>query len=359
MKLIRDISLQNLFASVAKESHTIIDVRSPSEYSEATIPGSINIPVFNDEERAEIGTIYKQVSKEAANERGLEIFSAKLPSFIRQFKKIDTPMTVFCWRGGMRSKTAATVLDLMGIQANRLSGGIRTYRQWVMKELEKEVFSPGFIVLNGYTGSGKTVLLKQLANDGFSVINFEQLAGHRGSIFGQIGREPNNQKKFDSLLIHELQKMKDEPFVYIEGESKRIGKVLIPSFLLDKKENGIHVFIHLPIEERVKNILADYNPWGAEDKFIEAFNLIKRRIHVPIAKEIEEKLKEGQFEGAVTLLLENYYDPRYEYSTTKQPHENDFVIHADSVEDAYEQLLNLDFSFEKMKSKKAANHLLK
>lgn len=349
--MIRDISLQDLFSSMEREPHTIIDVRSPSEFREATIPGSINIPVFTDEERAEIGTLYKQVSKEAANERGLEIFSAKLPAFIRQFKMIDTPKTVFCWRGGMRSKTAATVLDLMGIQANRLSGGIRTYRQWVVKELEKEVFTPKLIVLNGYTGSGKTVLLKRLADEGYPAINLEQLAGHRGSIFGQIGLVPNNQKKFDSLLIHKLQKVKEEPFVYIEGESKRIGKVLIPSFLFNKKENGVHVFINLPIEERVNNILDDYNPWEAGQKFVEAFNLIKRRIHVPIAKEIEEKLGVGQFKAAVTLLLEYYYDPRYEYSTTKHPYENDFVIYADSIDGAYEQLLQLNHSLEIMNSK--------
>src|SRR5699024_3036017 len=109
--------------------HTLVDVRSPSEYDEATIPGSINIPIFSDEERAEVGTIYKQVGKEEAKQRGLEIFSAKLPDFIEQFKKVNTPMTVFCWRGGMRSKTAATVLDLMGIHATRLYGGIKSYRQ--------------------------------------------------------------------------------------------------------------------------------------------------------------------------------------------------------------------------------------
>ncbi|MFC5603423.1 tRNA 2-selenouridine(34) synthase MnmH [Sporosarcina koreensis] len=354
--MIRDISLQDLFSIMEKEPHTMIDVRSPSEFSEATIPGSINIPVFTDKERAEIGILYKRVSKEAANERGLEIFSAKLPAFIRQCKMIDTPKTVFCWRGGMRSKTAATVLDLMGIQANRLSGGVRTYRQWVVMELKKEEFEPELIVLNGYTGSGKTILLKRLVDEGFPVINLEQLAGHRGSIFGQIGLEPNNQKKFDSLLVHELHKFKDEPYVFIEGESKRIGKVLIPSFLFSKKENGIHVFIHLPMEQRVKNILADYNPWEAGDKFIEAFNLIKRRIHLPIAKEIEEKLEKGQFEDSVSLLLEYYYDPRYEYSTKKHLHDNDFLIYADSVDDAFEQLLKLNQSFVKMNQNKKAVH---
>lgn len=349
--MFRDISLQDLLYEKKREPHTLIDVRSPSEYKEATIPGSINIPVFSDEERAEIGTLYKQVSKEAANERGLEIFAAKLPDFIRQFKTIETPMTVFCWRGGMRSKTAATVLDLMGIHANRLSGGIRTYRQWVVKELEKEDFPPKLIVLNGYTGSGKTLLLQRLADEGHPVIDLEHFAGHRGSIFGQIGLEPNNQKKFDSLLVQQMQKVKHEPYVFIEGESKRIGKVLVPSFLFDKKESGIHVFVHLPIEERVHNILSDYNPWEYREQFIEAFRLIERRIHVPIAKEIESNLNEGQFKSAVKLLLEHYYDPRYEYSTTKRPHENNFVIYANSVDDAYDQLVKLNYTHGKLMAK--------
>ncbi|MDW0115367.1 tRNA 2-selenouridine(34) synthase MnmH [Sporosarcina thermotolerans] len=349
--MFRDISIQDLLFIKEREPHTLIDVRSPSEYKEATIPGSINIPFFSDEERAEIGTLYKRVGKDAANERGLEIFSAKLPDFIRQFKTIETPMTVFCWRGGMRSKTAATVLDLMGINANRLSGGIRTYRQWVVKELEKEDFPPKLIVLNGYTGTGKTLLLQRLADEGHPVIDLEQFAGHRGSIFGQIGLEPNNQKKFDSLLVQQIQKVKQKPYVFIEGESKRIGKVLVPSYLFDKKENGIHVFIHLPIEERVHNILSDYNPWESQEQFIEAFRLIQRRIHVPIAKEIEESLNEGHFESAVKLLLEHYYDPRYEYSTTKRPHENNFVIHASSVDDAYDQLVKLNYTNEKLITK--------
>ncbi|MDN4607665.1 tRNA 2-selenouridine(34) synthase MnmH [Sporosarcina highlanderae] len=349
--MFRDITLIDLLSSQENGPHTLVDVRSPSEFSEATIPGSINIPVFSDEERAEIGTLYKQVSKEAANERGLEIFAAKLPDFIRQFKTIEMPITVFCWRGGMRSKTAATVLDLMGIHANRLSGGIRTYRQWVVKELEKEDFPTELIVLNGYTGSGKTLLLQRLANEGYPVIDLEQLAGHRGSIFGQIGLEPNNQKKFDSLLVRQMQEVKDESVVFIEGESKRIGKVLVPSFLFDKKENGIHVFIHLPIEERVKNILLDYNPWDSKERFVEAFGLIKRRIHLPIAKEIEDSLNVGQFELAVKLLLEYYYDPRYEYSTSKRPHEYNFVIHAETIDDAYAQIVRLSKTFGKLITK--------
>lgn len=339
--MFRDITLNDLLAQKEREPHTTIDVRSPSEFNEATIPGSINIPVFTDEERAEIGTLYKQVSKDAANKRGLEIFAAKLPVFIEEFKHIETSMTVFCWRGGMRSKTAATVLDLMGIHANRLSGGIRTYRQWIVKELEEASFKPELIVLNGYTGSGKTVLLHRLAKNGYPILDLEKLAGHRGSIFGQIGLKPNNQKKFDSLLMYEIEKVNDEPFVFIEGESKRIGKILVHPFLFDKKENGFQIFIQLPVEERVKIILDDYDPTTSPEKFIEAFKMIKRRIHVPIANDIELALAENNFEVAVKLLLEHYYDPRYEYSMTKEMRENNKVIQADSIDDAYDQVVRL------------------
>ena len=343
--MFRDITLNDLLEQKKREPHTTIDVRSPSEFKEATIPGSINIPVFTDEERAEIGTLYKQVSKDVATKRGLEIFSAKLPTFIEEFKHIDTSMTVFCWRGGMRSKTAATVLDLMGIHANRLSGGIRTYRQWIVKELESATFKPDLFVLNGYTGSGKTILLHKLAKDGYPVIDLENLAGHRGSIFGQIGLEPNNQKKFDSLLLHEIEKVNDRPFVFIEGESKRIGKVLVHPFLYDKKENGVQIFIHLPVEERVKIILDDYDPKTSPDKFIDAFKMIKKRIHVPIANEIEIALDENNFNEAVKLLLEHYYDPRYKYSTTNEQREKNKIIQANTIDDAYGQLIELIKTF--------------
>lgn len=336
----KDIDIEELLKKQANETLTLIDVRSPKEFKEATIPGAINIPVFNDEERAEVGTLYKQVGAEAAKERGLEIFSDKLPKFIAAFKEIDTPKTVFCWRGGMRSKTAATVLDLMGIHASRLSGGIRAYRQWVVHTLEHMEFKPDVIVLNGYTGSSKTWIIKRLSESGYPAIDLEGMAGHRGSIFGQIGLEPNNQKKFDALLLTELLRYQNEPFVIIEGESKRIGKVVLPEFLYKKKEAGKQIFIHLPIEERVAHIIEDYQPNNDPNQFLEAFERIKRRIHVPIAKEIEMHLKQQQFAAAVKLLLEYYYDPRYEHSISKSGSET-VHIHASNPQDALKQLKKL------------------
>ena len=146
--MFQDISIEELLSLKDKNELTLIDVRSPSEFKEATIPGSMNIPFFNDEERAEVGTIYKQVSVDAAKERGLEIASAKLPRFVKQFAELEGKKAVFCWRGGMRSRTTATVLSLMGIKVFRLEGGYRTYRNWVVNQLETLELKPKAYVLN-------------------------------------------------------------------------------------------------------------------------------------------------------------------------------------------------------------------
>ncbi|ASK61509.1 tRNA 2-selenouridine(34) synthase MnmH [Virgibacillus phasianinus] len=339
--MVQDISLNKLFEMQSKENHTMIDVRSPKEFEEATIPGSINIPVFDNDERAEVGTIYKQKGPDAAKERGLEIFSAKLPDFIKTFSSIKTSKTVFCWRGGMRSKTAATVLDLMGNHAFRLSGGIRSYRQWVVQSLNNFTITSKAYVINGYTGSGKTILLEKLQESGYPVLDLEGMASHRGSIFGQIGLKPSNQKKFESLLLDRLLHYQNSPFIFMEGESKRIGKVTIPDFLYNHKEEGTQIFINLPTDERVKNILDDYQPWNYPEKFMEAFLLIKKRIHTPIAKAIHEHLANEEFSSAVQLLLEYYYDPRYEHAAKAYSDDKKIMIYAQTIDEAFNQIQHL------------------
>ncbi|HEY4389940.1 MAG TPA: tRNA 2-selenouridine(34) synthase MnmH [Paenibacillus sp.] len=322
---------------------TMIDVRSPSEYADSTIPGSVNIPLFDDQERAEIGTLYKRVSVDAAKERGLEIVSAKLPQFIRQFADIQGPKTVFCWRGGMRSKTTATLLSLMDIHVYRLAGGYQEYRKWVVSTLENMVmeFKPNALVIHGNTGNGKTVILRNLQAKGYPVVDLEGMAGHRGSAFGHIGLQVNNQRMFDSLLLDELLHLQQSDYIMLEAESKRIGKVCVPDFILSKKNYGRHVKLELPLEVRVQNILNDYEPWKYPQDCIADFQRIRSKIHVPIAAEIADCLEQGEYARAVELLLLHYYDKRYAYSEQNYA-ESDFItITASSMEEAEKQIEQL------------------
>lgn len=332
--MFKDISIDELLPLKDIGKITVVDVRSPSEFKDATIPGSINIPLFDDKERAEVGTLYKQISKEAAKERGLEIASAKLPSFVKEFNKLKGDTAVFCWRGGMRSKTTATVLDLMGINVMRLDGGYRNYRNLVVDTLETLEVKPDAIVLNGYTGSGKTTILHRLDEANYPVIDLEGLANHRGSIFGQIGLEPHNQKKFDALFVESVERLQQEQYILFEGESKRIGKIMLPDFMMEKKNQGTQLFIEIPIEERVNNILEDYQPWEHEQECIDSFARIKKRIHTPIANEIESDLETGKYFHAVRLLLEYYYDPLYDHSADQFEVDEKIIIKAETVDEA-------------------------
>jgi tRNA 2-selenouridine synthase len=312
--MFQDITIEELLELHNKRTIQLVDVRSPGEFGEFTIPGSINMPLFDDEERKEIGTLYKQVSVQAAKERGLEIVSAKLPAFVKGFAEIQNRIAVFCWRGGMRSRTTATVLSLMGIHVYRLAGGIRAYRQWVVSTLEQFPFRPKCVVISGNTGTGKTAILQTLAAEGYPVVDLERLAGHRGSIFGGIGLKPSNQKEFEALLVHELLKYNDSPYIIIEGESKRIGKIVMPGFLVEAKETGLQLLLELPMSERVRNILADYRPEENPEACMAAFQHIRKRIHTPVSAQIEQAMQEGRYPEAVELLLAYYYDEKYEHA---------------------------------------------
>jgi tRNA 2-selenouridine synthase len=335
--MFQDISIEELIELQKDKKLTLIDVRSEKEFEDSTMPGSINIPLFNNEERHEVGTLYKQFSKKAAKDKGLEIVSRKLPKFIKEFENLPANKAVFCWRGGMRSKTTATVLSLMNIRVYRLLGGIRAYRNWVIEELERFQLHSKCIVINGYTGSGKTEILKALAERGFPVLDLEGLAQHRGSIFGQIGLEPHNQKTFEALLIHELHRIKDEPYFLVEAESKRIGKVVLPEMITQAKETGTVFFIDMPLEQRVQHIIREYQPSKYKEACIEAFMKIKKKIHTPVANQIHKCLLNDEFEEAVSLMLEYYYDSRYEHAM-EQYERNHKVIKVKDIDEAVEKL---------------------
>ncbi|WP_142830380.1 tRNA 2-selenouridine(34) synthase MnmH [Planococcus soli] len=333
-----DITVKELIPLSEKKKMVLIDVRSPSEFQNFSIPESINIPFFDDAERAEIGTLYKQASVEAAKVRGLEIISAKLPEFVRQFKQIEGNKTVFCWRGGMRSRTTATLLSLMDVHVNRLEGGIREYRRWVINQLEQPEAPFKAYVLNGLTGTGKTRILKALEKQGYPVIDLEGLANHKGSIFGHIGVEPNNQKKFDSLFVQQFRELQKAPFVLFEAESARIGKVVIPNWVTELKANSVQLIIDMPMEERIKEIIEDYRPVEYQAECIAAFQRIKTRMPQDISKQIESDLETGEFDSAVRLLLEYYYDSRYKHTGLQYPDQQKKMLQVQNLEEAIEAI---------------------
>lgn len=233
----------------------------------------------------------------------------------------------------MRSRTTATVLSLMDIHVSRLQGGIRAYRKWVVETLVKKPSLPPCIVIGGHTGIGKTQMLRKLADEGYPVLDLEEMAGHRGSIFGQTGLEANNQKTFEALFVEGILQWKDAPFVLVEAESKRIGKVVLPDFLVTAKEAGQQIILRMPIKQRVRHIIEEYKPDLHKEEYISAFRRIKSRIHTPIARQIEQDLLADRFEEAVELLLEYYYDPRYLHAEQNYALEP-IVCKVEDIEDA-------------------------
>ncbi|RHW42229.1 tRNA 2-selenouridine(34) synthase MnmH [Neobacillus notoginsengisoli] len=320
----------------------IIDVRSPVEFKEGAIPGAINVPLFSDEERSDIGIIYKKDGSDAAKWKAMEIVSPKIPNLLRTIKEHTGPSgmpIIQCWRGGMRSKAVTAFLEFSGVSARRLQGGYKAFRQYSLKRIP-ELLPQKSIVIHGMTGTGKTEVLHLLADKGYPVIDLEHLAGHRGSIFGAIGLgEGNSQKTFDAMLYKRLAELGKPAYTIMEAESKRIGRIVQPNELMDVKTYGIHVQIHLPMEQRLKLIEHEYitpyeqEPWYHE-KVKSALERIKKRIKIPEAKnKLEDDLDKKNYRGMIKTLLESYYDPMYEHKQLE--YVGEFKdIYADSIEDA-------------------------
>ncbi|MGO4888232.1 tRNA 2-selenouridine(34) synthase MnmH [Anaerobacillus sp. MEB173] len=304
-----------------KEQVIYIDVRTPKEYEQFHLPGAINIPLFTNEERAQVGTIYKQIGKEDAVDIGVKLFGEKIPSIYQKFKTIyeadkDKRFVLYCWRGGMRSKSIVSFLAALQLPVFQLLGGIRAYRQKITKEFEVKETKP-FIVLSGNTGTGKTNILHQLEKKGYPIIDLESLANHRGSIFGHIGKEPYNQKQFDEKLAMRLKELENTDYYIIEAESRRIGKVHLPSYLLSGKEDGHRIHLEADLSFRIQTICKTYQLDKNYDQFKEALSLVWKRLPIAILDQLRQYTDQRNIEKIVELLLIYYYDPRYDHSSMK------------------------------------------
>jgi len=325
----------------------LVDVRSPSEFKEGSIPGSVNVPLFTDEERAHIGTVYKRESPAAARRLAMLTVSPKIPQVVVQMEELmkQGELVVFCWRGGMRSYAACTFMELLKYPVTRLRGGYRAYRQLVIEELALYTGLPQRpIVLHGLTGVGKTRLLLMLKERGHQVLDLEGMANHRGSVFGWIGLgEPNNQKTFDSHLWESLRKLDPSRPVFMEAESRRIGRSVMPEWLDQAKRAGLHVLVEAPMEQRVQRLMEDYLPYGSErvtQELREALSSIRRRMSNENAAEFEHLLGEQAFGPFCAKLLHLYYDPKYQHKLREYPGGMALVDAAD-LEEAVSRLEEL------------------
>ncbi len=294
----------------------LVDVRSPSEFAEASIPGALNVPILDDAERAEIGTLYKQVGRRDARRRGIEIVAPKIPTMLAQIEAArqpdSPPAVVFCWRGGMRSQALTSFLNLGGIPARQLTGGHKAFRRLVIDYFEQTDFGK-ILVVRGLTGVGKTLLLHRLAAETYPVIDLEGLANHRGSAFGGLGLgDQPGQKMFEARLWARLQEYRDSDYLLTEGESRHIGRLVLPPRFYRALQEQTSLWVDAPLAYRVGVILDDY---PARDDLTAAFEpplrALKERLGSVVIEDLLRLLHGKRWDELTRRLMVDYYDPLY------------------------------------------------
>ena len=291
------------------DQYPVIDVRSPGEFNHAQIPGAYSLPLFTDEERKIVGTNYKQQSREAAIKIGLDFFGVKMKKMVEEAESLNRKtVLVHCWRGGMRSGAVAWLLDMYGFKVYTLAGGYKAFRNWVLKQFDKEY---SLKILGGYTGSGKTIVLRELKQRGHPVIDLENLANHKGSAFGAIGEKPQpSQEMFENLLATELfKKTSAAADTWLEDESQRIGRVIIPNSFWEKMRNSPVFFLDIPFEQRLTYLVNTYGNFEKE-KLVESIGRIQKRLGGLETKTAINFLAENNTRECFSILLK-YYDKLY------------------------------------------------
>jgi tRNA 2-selenouridine synthase len=304
----------------APSSVPVLDVRSPSEFAHAHIPGAISFPIFSDEERKIIGTAYKQESREKAIKIGLDAFGKKMAAMVEQLERYfadnkipGKEVRVHCWRGGMRSSAVAWLLDLYGFKVHLLVGGYKKYRGWALEQFEKKY---NLLIIGGYTGGNKTGLLHELKKEKEAVLDLEALAGHMGSAFGNLDNIPQpSQEHFENLLALELNNLSTDPsaIIWVEGESQRVGNVNIPMSFFRSMRIAQLLFMDIPFDARLKHIVTTYGKYSKE-KLMNATVRIKKRLGGLETKNAVNALLEDDVETCFSILLK-YYDKLYLKST--------------------------------------------
>lgn len=311
----------------------IIDVRSPCEFEEERIPEAINFPLLSNDERAHIGLLYKTEGELHARRYALKFIAPKIPEIVdslASMRAYGQSIVIHCWRGGLRSEAVASVLSIAGIPCLRLTGGYKGWRGMVVDDLRSDAFHFEPIVLYGNTGTGKTDLLQELEKQGAQVLDLELLANHRGSAFGSIGKgKQPSQKNFEADLWNKLRSFDGKKPVFLEAESRKIGRIALPNTILNKIRSGRAVMVEGSLEKRIERILSAYwqtknvDDRAALDEAFQLLDVIKTRIGKKRCEEIRALAEEGKLSEVVAILLTEYYDPLYRESTK---HQKNFVL---------------------------------
>ena len=294
----------------------MVDVRTPSEYAQGHIPGTINIPLFTDDERAKVGIRYKQAGKEYAVQLGLEIVGPKLADYTKKAKHLapKKEILVHCWRGGMRSGSMAWLFEISTLKVYILEGGYKAYRAYIRERLGDDI---PLEILGGYTGSGKTDILYEIKKQGEQMIDLEGLAHHKGSAFGTIGQEPQpTNEQFENNLAYEWLKLDAEKRLWLEDESVTMGHCGIPAPLYNRMRKAHVVKVEVPKSVRELRLVSEYVD-GETEQLFNALSRISKKLGGLKTKEAEKALHDGDYRKVADITLE-YYDKAYGYGLNKR-----------------------------------------
>lgn len=325
--MLRNITIQDYLACPAP----LIDVRSPGEFTQGHIPGAVNVPLFNNDERAEIGTVYVRRSRDEAMQLGFQFANPKKQWFIDEVRKVapDGPVVIHCWRGGMRSRLFAEHLLENGFASvSVITGGYKSWRRLLNEHWKK---THQLIILGGYTGSGKTPIIKILHDLGHQAIDLEGLACHKGSAFGAIGQKPQpTTEQFENELFNIWRNYDQERPVWLEDESRNIGHVQLPADLFAQMRDAGTFFLDIPRSVRAEYLVQDYAAASIDD-LKESILKIARRLGGQNVNQALQWLDEGNLYEVAYISL-SYYDKAYTRGLEFHDNKKVWMIASDSID---------------------------
>jgi tRNA 2-selenouridine synthase len=319
-------------------SHCIVDVRTPLEFAEDHLPGATNVPILTNEERVEIGTIHKQIGPQQARMRGLELTCGRFAAMVNEIAGVagDRPVLVYCWRGGLRSRSMAILLETTGHEVFQLRGGYKAFRGQINEYFERFAPPSPLFVIHGMTGTGKTTFINGLDRQKWTPVDLEGLACHRGSAFGSVGLEQAlSQKRFDTLLWDAFRTAPAERPIVLEGESQRIGKIMLPSRVCEAMFAGYRIWCNASVETRVNRLAAEYARKEYREEMAAALLRIKKKLGGPHYAELSGMLEQWDVAGLGRGLIECYYDKLYYKNRSWKP---DLEIDLEDFDQAARQL---------------------